>query len=98
MDQGSGTGGSVLAAPQHSPVHGVPERLEFTVIGPAANEAARPEDMCKILERPILLPAKVAEQLSCPLVSLGFQGFRGVQELQEVFTFPECADPGASEA
>jgi len=69
---------------------GVPERLEFTVIGPAANEAARLEDMCKTLDRPVLLSANVADQLSCPLVSLGFQAFRGVQEPQEVFTFPEC--------
>ena len=69
---------------------GVPERLEFTVIGPAANEAARLENMCKTLDRPVLLSASVADQLSCPLVSLGFQAFRGVQEPQEVFTFPEC--------
>ena len=70
---------------------GVPERLEFTVIGPAANEAARLENMCKTLDRPVLLSASVAEQLSCRLVSLGFQAFRGVHEPQEVFTFPECA-------
>lgn len=69
---------------------GVPERLESTVIGPAANEAARLANMCKTLDRPVLLSASVADQLSCPLVSLGFQAFRGVPEPQEVFTFPEC--------
>src|SRR4051812_45248802 len=30
---------------------GVPSRLEFTVIGPAANAAARVESMCKTLGR-----------------------------------------------
>ena len=71
---------------------GVPERLEFTVIGPAANETARLEDMCKTLDRPILVSASVADNLSSTMVSLGFQGFRGVREPQEIFTLPECAE------
>lgn len=75
---------------------GVPERLEFTVIGPVANEAARLEDMCKTLERPVLLSASVAENVSFPLTSLGFQAFRGVQEPQEVFTLPECTETGSN--
>ena len=69
---------------------GVPERLEFTVVGPAANEAARLADMCKTLERSILISANVADNLPSDLISLGFQAFRGVREPQEVFTLPEC--------
>ncbi len=75
---------------------GVPERLEFTVIGPVANEAARLEDMCKTLDRAILISSSVAEHLDLPLVSSGFQGFRGVRDPQEVFTFPECTGPRPS--
>lgn len=40
---------------------GTPSRLEFTVIGAAANEAARIEALCKVLDTPLLISARVAQ-------------------------------------
>jgi adenylate cyclase len=68
---------------------GAPDRLDFTVIGPACNEAARLEAMCKTLERPVILSADVARLVSEPLLSLGFHGLRGVREPHELFTLAE---------
>lgn len=68
---------------------GVPERLAFTVVGPAANEAARLADMCKTLMRPILLSEEFARCFPGQWVSLGKHTLRGVGTPQEVFTLPE---------
>jgi len=65
---------------------GVDERLEFTVIGAAANEAARLEAMCKTLDRPLLLSAELARLVEEPLLSLGVHVLRGVREPHEVLT------------
>ena len=70
---------------------GAPGRLDFTVIGPAANEAARLEAMCKTLGRPIIISSQFARVLPEPLVSLGFHALRGVHEPNELFTLPEVA-------
>jgi adenylate cyclase len=69
---------------------GIPERLDFTVIGPAANEAARLEAMCKTLHKPILISAELARLVPDKLVSLGFHALRGVREPHEIFTLPSC--------
>ena len=42
---------------------GAPGRLDFTVIGPAVNEAARLEAMCKTLSQPLVISAEVARLL-----------------------------------
>jgi adenylate cyclase len=64
---------------------GTPTRLEFTVIGAAANEAARIESLCKVLEVPLLVSAAVARHLSgCR--SLGPHSLRGIAEPMELFT------------
>jgi adenylate cyclase len=64
---------------------GIPERLDFTVIGPAANEVARLSSLCKALNRPVLVSAALAGLLpAAPFVSLGVHAFRGVREPQEV--------------
>ncbi len=68
---------------------GAPERLDFTVIGPACNEAARLEAMCKVLDRPVILSAELAAALPGPLVSLGFHALRGVRRPHELFTLAE---------
>jgi adenylate cyclase len=67
---------------------GVAERLDFTVIGAAVNEAARIEDMCRALRKPLLISAEVARLVPEQLVSLGVHGFRGVREPHEIFTLP----------
>ncbi len=69
---------------------GAPTRLDFTVIGPACNEASRVATMCKVLERPLIVSAELARLLPDEnLMSLGFHGLRGVREPHELFTLPD---------
>jgi adenylate cyclase len=72
---------------------GVDERLEFTVIGAAANEAARLESMCKTLDRPLVLSADLARLVGEPLLSLGVHVLRGVREPHEVLTLANLQGP-----
>ncbi len=65
---------------------GTPTRIEFTVIGAAANEAARIESLCKKLGVDLLVSAPVARQLPEPLKSLGRHALRGVGNEIELFT------------
>lgn len=57
---------------------GAPERLDFTVIGPAVNEASRVEALQKTLGRSILITEAVARHLDHPLDHLGEHELRGV--------------------
>jgi adenylate cyclase len=68
---------------------GVPERLEFTVIGAAANEAARMEGLCKVLNQPLLISSEFRRCFPGDLVSLGFHTLRGVHTRTEIFTLSE---------
>jgi adenylate cyclase len=68
---------------------GTPARIEFTVIGAAANEAARIEALCKDLGTPLLVSEAVARHLAGPLASLGRHRLRGVGESMELFTLPK---------
>lgn len=65
---------------------GTPSRIEFTVIGAAANEAARIEALCKDLETPLIASEAVARHLSPPLRALGRHRLRGVAEPMALFT------------
>jgi adenylate cyclase len=67
---------------------GTPTRIEFTVIGAAANEAARIEALCKTLGVPLLLSAAVASHIH-GVRSLGRHRLRGVGEAHELFTVAE---------
>ncbi len=64
---------------------GTGNRLEFTVIGEAANLAARIESMCKMLDRPILLSAEFAECAPDLAESLGTHSLKGIDEPQQIF-------------
>ena len=64
---------------------GVPERLEFSVIGPAANEVARIEDLTKELGRRVLLSAAFADAAGSRCEPLGAHRLRGVATPVEVF-------------
>jgi len=66
---------------------GASDRLDFTVIGPAVNEASRIQALCRPLERSILVSSTVQETsgAGCGLLSLGRHELRGVREPQELF-------------
>jgi len=65
---------------------GTPTRIEFTVIGAAANEAARIEALCKALKVDLILSEHVARHLPTRPRSLGKHALRGVGEPVELFT------------
>jgi len=57
---------------------GAPDRLDFTVIGPAVNEASRVEALQKSIGRNILITAAAARHIDAPLETLGNYPLRGV--------------------
>ena len=68
---------------------GSPERLDFTVIGPAVNEVARLEQMCRSLDQKVVASSAFADACGAgrqDLVSLGRFALRGVGRAQELFT------------
>ena len=67
---------------------GAPDRLDFTVIGPAVNHVTRIEELCKTTGHDLLVSREVAASSERPLVSLGRHALRGVAEPQEIFTLP----------
>ncbi|HXV31290.1 MAG TPA: adenylate/guanylate cyclase domain-containing protein [Sinorhizobium sp.] len=71
---------------------GVPQRMQFTVIGAAANEAARLAAMCKDLKRWVLVSAAFWHCFPAQLESLGHQVLRGVDRPQEIFTLIDHDD------
>jgi len=64
---------------------GIPERLEFTVIGPAVNQAARIEAMSKELGTNVIASTDFAKAHKGDLKSLGVHQLRGVEGCQELF-------------
>jgi adenylate cyclase len=66
------------------------ERLDFTVIGQAVNEASRIAAMCRSVDQSVLVSSAFAN-VERRLVSVGRYALRGVAHPQELFTF----DPDA---
>jgi adenylate cyclase len=64
------------------------ERLDFTVLGPAVNEASRIATMCRSVDQPILISAAFADvgDIKQRLVSVGRYALRGISHPQELFT------------
>jgi adenylate cyclase len=69
------------------------ERLDFTVVGPAVNEASRIAAMCRSVDQPVLMSSAFADvdDMRRRLVSVGRYALRGVARPQELFTL----DPDA---
>jgi len=68
---------------------GSPRRLDFTVLGPAVNEAARIEALCGSLEQAVIVSSSFADAAGTArsrLVSLGRYAMKGVARPQELFT------------
>jgi len=70
---------------------GIPERLEFTVVGAAANEAARIEALSKETEAAIVISEAFAGNYQGDLTPLGDFSLRGVNGTRQVFTIPDDA-------
>ncbi len=67
---------------------GATDRLDFTVIGPAINEATRIEALCQPLDRAVLASAEFVAGMTGAddrLISLGRHALRGVKEPKEIF-------------
>ena len=64
---------------------GAADRLDFTVIGPAVNLAARIEGLCRELGRPVILSEEFAKASGAESESLGKHPLKGLAENREVF-------------
>jgi adenylate cyclase len=67
---------------------GAPDRLDFTVIGRAVNEASRVEGLTKLLGRRLLVTENVACHLDQPLDDLGMHALRGAGQAIRVYGVP----------
>ncbi|MDX1527837.1 MAG: adenylate/guanylate cyclase domain-containing protein [Gammaproteobacteria bacterium] len=67
---------------------GVPRRVEFSVVGHAANHAAKLESLCKILNVPLLVSRQFADIQRENWKELGEHAVDGTGP-QQVFTLPE---------
>jgi adenylate cyclase len=68
---------------------GSADRLDFTVVGPAVNEAARIEALCGQHDRNLLVSetfAKAATRSADRLISIGRYALRGVRSAQSIYT------------
>jgi adenylate cyclase len=70
-------------------------RLDFTVIGPAVNEASRMEALCGPLGCSIVMSEAVAAASPVPVHSLGRHWLRGIASPRELFTLASVSGAGA---
>ena len=72
------------------------DRLDFTVVGQAVNEASRIAALCSSADRNVLVSSAFHAALPAPdrarLVSVGRYALRGVRRAQELYTLD--VDPG----
>jgi adenylate cyclase len=65
---------------------GVPERLQFTLVGPAVNVVVRVQDLTKQLGVPVLATAPFAAAVSQPWRPLGEHALRGFETPMPIMT------------
>lgn len=70
---------------------GAAGRLDFTVIGPAVNEASRMEALCSALDCSVILSDRVASVSPVPVRSLGSHRLRGIAAERELFTLADVS-------
>lgn len=79
---------------------GSPDRLDFTAVGPAVNEVARIETLCRSLEQRVIVSSAFAAEAGPArqrLVSLGRYALKGVRRPEELFTLdPDISAPVAA--
>jgi adenylate cyclase len=76
---------------------GSKDRLDFTVVGPAVNEASRIAAMCRSVDQEVLLSAAFAGACGAArqrLISVGRYALRGVGQPQELFTLEPDPNSG----
>jgi len=73
---------------------GASNRLDFTVVGPAVNHAARLEKLAGELNREVVTSASFAAAAGVSMEPLGSHALRGVREAQEVFAPLNRQSPG----
>lgn len=71
---------------------GAPDRLDFTVMGPAVNRTARLESLTKKLDQPVLMSKAFSDQIDCDTISLGLHKMKGINELQSVFAVSNVSE------
>lgn len=69
---------------------GVPERLELTVVGEAANEVARIESLSKDVGHAVVASGRFARNLDIDWTPLGVREMAGVEKKIEVFGCAVC--------
>jgi adenylate cyclase len=72
---------------------GTQRRLDFTVIGPAANEATRLEGLTKQLRTPVVASAEFSKVCPEELVALGTHEVAGVASGLDAYTLIDLAPP-----
>ncbi len=65
---------------------GVPDRLQFTLVGAAVNEVARLEDLTKELGSPVVASAAFTQAIARDWRSFGHHALRGIASPIEVFS------------
>jgi adenylate cyclase len=68
---------------------GTSDRLDFTVVGSAVNEASRIEGLCRQLRRNVLVSSALHDAAAAcrgRMVSVGVHALRSIREPQELFT------------
>ncbi len=71
---------------------GIAQRMQFTVVGAAANEAARLAAKCRELGRWVLVSSAFPRCFPNEMVSLGHHPLRGVETALEIFTLIDHDD------